>query len=105
MYQVTIKFARPTLAVEFFSQLGDDAESVIFRNHWTTTYKETGKLLYLSQELSVDNLEQTTTFLWESEDIYNAAMADPIVSSRWDTRAAYNEANGITMVDKTFTTV
>lgn len=105
MYQYTVKLSRPSIDVEFFSVMGEDQDSVTFRQHWVSTYKETGKLLLLDQQLSPDRLSRTTTFFWDSEESYTQAMADPIVQGNWARKAAYNAANGITVVEESGTTI
>jgi hypothetical protein len=105
MYQITVKHTRPSVDVEFYSVMGEDTESVAFRNHWNTTYKQTSKLLVLDSQLSSDNLTLITMMLWESERVYDEAMTDPIVSNKWNLRRAHNTANGIVLTDRTTETI
>jgi hypothetical protein len=103
MYQIISKHTRPSVDVEFYSVMGEDADSVSFRSHWDTTYKQTSKLVFLDNQLSSDSLTLVTTMLWESERAYNEAIADPIVSNIWNLRREYNNANGIVLADRTTT--
>ena len=105
MYQITAKHTRPSVDVEFYSVLGRDSDSVAFRSHWDATYKQTSKLLFLDSQLSSDRLTLTTMMLWESEEAYNEAIADPIVSNKWNLRREYNTANGIVLTDRTTETI
>lgn len=100
MYMLTVKIVRPSTDVDFHSVTGDDAESVNFRKHWAATYKSTGKLLYVNHEMSEDQLTQTTTFLWDSEESCNEAWADPVFVAMRESRKAYHDANGITISEK-----
>jgi len=95
MYQITAKHVRPSTDVPFFSPLGTDDEAVQFRAHWEQAYKSTGKLLLLDQQLSIDQLTQTTVFFWDCEESYTNAMLDPIVAAHWAVREAHNDTNGI----------
>lgn len=105
MYQITAKHTRPSVDVEFYSVLGEDSDNITFRRHWNTAYKQTSKLLVLDSQLSSDGLTLTTTMLWESEAAYNEALADPIVSNKWNLRREYNTANGIVLTDRTTETI
>ncbi len=103
MYQITAKHTRPSLDVEFYSVMGEDSDA--FRSHWDATYKQTSKLLFLDRQQSSDGLTLITTMLWESEEVYNEALADPIVSNEWNLRREYNTANGIVLTDRTTETI
>ena len=103
MYQITAKHTRPSVDVEFYSVMGEDSDA--FRNHWAATYKQTSKLLFLDSQLSSDRLTLTTMMLWESEAAYNEAIADPIVSRKWNLRREHNTANGIVLTDRTTETI
>lgn len=103
MYQITSKHTRPSVDVEFYSVMGED--SAAFRSHWDATYKQTSKLLFLDRQQSSDGLTLITTMLWESEEVYNEALADPIVSNKWNLRREYNTANGIVLTDRTTETI
>jgi len=105
MYQITVKHTRPSVDVEFYSVMGDDDDSVAFRIHWDTTYKQTSKLIFLDSQISSDQLTQTTTMIWESESAYNEAMADPIVINKWNIRKQYNITNGIVRTEMTAETI
>jgi hypothetical protein len=105
MYQITAKHTRPSVDVEFYSVMGEDSDNVTFRSHWDATYKQTSKLLFLDNQLSSDRLTLITMMLWESEEAYNEAIADPIVSSKWNLRREYNRVNGIVLVERTTETI
>jgi hypothetical protein len=105
MYQITAKHTRPSVDVEFYSVMGVDYDNVTFRSHWDATYKQTGKLIFLDSQLSLDRLTLTTMMLWDSEAAYNEAMADPIVSRKWNLRREYNTTNGIVLTDRTTETI
>lgn len=105
MYQIIVKHTRPSVDVEFYSVKTEDPDNVAFRSHWDVTYKQTGKLLLLDSQLSSDRLTLTTMMLWESENAYYEAIADPIVSNTWALRKLYNMANGIVLSDRTIETI
>ena len=101
MYQITVKHTRPSVDVEFYSVLGENSDNVAFRSHRDATYKQTSKLLLLDSQLSSDRLTLTTMMLWDSEAAYNEAIADPVVSRKWNLRKEHNTANGIVLTDRT----
>ena len=105
MYKITVKHTRPSVDVEFYSVMGEDDDSVAFRSHWDTTYKQTSKLIFLDNQISGDQLTLITTMLWESETAYNEAIADTIVSNKWALRKQYNITNGIVLAERTVTTI
>lgn len=96
MYTVTVKYTKPSADVEFYNMGPEAAE---FKKYWQETYKDTGLLIFLSQQLEPDGLTQTTIFLWESESAYLQAKADPIVRSQWGAKAQYDKDNGITRTE------
>ena len=105
MYQITIKLTRPSTDVEFYSVMGEDDDSVAFRNHWNISYKQTSKLIFLDNLISEDQLTMTTIMLWDSQTTYDEAMADPIVSNKWALRKQHNNANGIILLDRKTETI
>jgi hypothetical protein len=105
MYKITVKHTRPSVNVEFYSVMGDDTDSVAFRRHWDTTYKQTSKLIFLDSQISDDGLTLITTMMWESEIAYNEAIADPIVSNKWALRKQYNIDNGIVLSERYVETI
>lgn len=103
MYQVTRTATRPSTDIEFYSILGDDEFKKNIRWHWSTVYQDTGLSILTHQELSDDQLTLITIFVWESEDAYNAATADPVVINFWTARDEYNDTHGITYSEVTST--
>ena len=93
MYKIIITAIRPSTDVEFFSVFTDSLAD--FRSHWNETYFLTNKVTRAETSLSIDKLSQTTTQIWNSEESYNEAMADPIVMEFYKTRKDYNDSHGI----------
>jgi hypothetical protein len=97
MYQVTKTYTRPSIDVDFYSIHGDDIDSITFRSHWTKTYKETGKLVILTEELSNDELSKTIMAIWASKEDCYEAYNDTTIINMINIINTHNNLHGISV--------
>lgn len=96
MYIVTKKQVRPNQTVDFFN-ISSPLISLEAKEYYKNNYKLTGKLVYVDVGLSDDGLTQTASMMWESKQVYDEFMADPIIGAQIrDISDEYRIANGIT---------
>lgn len=94
MYLVTNKQKRPNTGIEFFSMHIDSYPRNLI-TYFHETYKKPGKLVFVEKSVSEDGLEQTTTTMWESKEVYNQFIKDPNLSDHWALQDSYMNSNAI----------
>lgn len=94
MYLVTNKQKRPNTSVEFFS-MHIDSYPTNLKSYFHETYKKPGKLVFVEKTVSEDGLEQTTTTMWESKQVYQDFIKDANLADHWALQSNYMSANAI----------
>jgi hypothetical protein len=98
MITIVANFARPSLNVEFFSMPTE------FKDEFMTKYRYTGKSTSTTASIAEDGLTATATTVWRTRTDFTDFLQDPLSDTMRTARAAYCEANGITLeVVPTFT--
>lgn len=90
MFLVQRVFTRPSADIAFY-QLTTE-----FRDHFKTTYKDSGKILSNTVTLSEDRLKQVISTMWTDEATWNAYREDAICMEHFAARNAYNDQFSIT---------
>jgi hypothetical protein len=96
MIRITNVFQRPTANVPFHNV---NMTPELFE-HIKTTYKDTGKLVTIEVTKSEDLLTQTAVWGWNTEEDYDAYLADPILQEWFEIVRDHNASNNITNVSK-----
>jgi len=94
MYLVTNKQTRPNTDVEFFS-MHIDSYPTNLKSYFHETYKKPGKLVFVEKTVSDNGLEQTTTTMWESKQVYDEFISDTNLSEHWVLQSQYMRDNSI----------
>lgn len=94
MFKVIKKQVRPSTSVDFYTPTDAELGAYLSAN-----YFQTGKMLPPEITLSEDGLEQSTTVLFQSEDVAREWKYDPVVVEKLQTPLqAYCDANGIQLL-------
>ncbi len=96
MIRITNVFQRPTADVPFHNV---NMTPELFE-HIKTTYKDTGKLVTIEVTKSEDLLTQTAVWGWNTQEDYDAYLADPRIQQWLTTIAEHNEQHGIIRISK-----
>lgn len=96
MYIITRKVTRPNLSLEFRNMLHESISPEI-KKHWVDNYKTTNKCLIVNAEISDNQLEMTTTMVWDNKASWDEYQADPVfVAGLFGPIHAYQDENGFT---------
>jgi len=96
MYIITRKVTRPNISLEFRNMLHESIPPEI-KTHWVNFYKNTNKCLNVATELSENQLEMSTTMIWDTKESWDAYQADPVfVAGLFTPIHTYQDENGFT---------
>jgi len=98
MYLVTGKITKQNLEDSFYT-IADPITPPEIKTHWVTNYKETGKCILITVNVSSNQLELETVQLWQDQASYEEYKNDPVLAtSLFAPREAYWAEHGITGV-------
>lgn len=98
MITIVANFTRPSLDVAFFAMPTE------YKSEFTTKYRHTGKSTSTLSAIAVGGLTATVTTVWRTRTDFTDFLQDPLSDTMRIARAAYCEANGITLdIVTTFT--
>lgn len=94
MFKVVKKQIRPNTTVDFYTVTDEDFKAWLVEN-----YFKTGKMMPPEITMSDDGLVQSTTVLFQSEEVARAWKYDPYVIEKLHSlQEAYCNANGIQLL-------
>ena len=95
MYTIIRKVTRPNISLEFRNMLHESV-SLETRKHFSDNYKITNKCLIVNTELSSNQLEMTTTMVWDSKESWDQYQADSVlIAGLFTPIHAYQDENGL----------
>jgi len=90
--KVTNVYTRPSTAVNFHVSNVPDSHI----QHVLETYKNPGKVVDVTTDLSDDGLTLTIVWIWVDQASVNEYDADPVIVAFKESSSEYNQSNGIT---------
>lgn len=98
MYLVTGKITKQNSEDSFYT-IADPITPAEIKTHWVTNYKETGKCILITVNMSSNQLELETVQLWQDQASYEEYKNDPVFATGlFAPREAYWSDHGITGV-------
>lgn len=94
---VVVNHRLPNTETKMFSRDGNAGQIAIDFRAEKQKYKESGKLLSESIDVSEDGLNSKYSALWTSKEDYQEFLQNTILKKFWKARNEYNKANGITI--------
>jgi hypothetical protein len=95
MFRVTRTFTRPNTEVLWHFQVLDGS-------YFRTTYLESGKCIFLNNQVSADGLLFYHEAYWQNKELWEEHRQDPIMIEYFRLRDEHNQLNGI-IADETQT--
>lgn len=96
MWQIIRKQTRPNATVNFFTMANNTLVSTDFKSYWADTYALTDKIIYVGTDISEDQLELTTTMIWDSRESIDQMLTDPIcIEQLLNVKDAYLQENNM----------
>ena len=90
MFLVQKVFTRPNTDVPFYPGESE------YHAYFQSTYRDTGKCTDLSVTVSQDKSKLLLVASWESEEAFNAYLADSVVQAHLAARSAHTLEHNIT---------
>ena len=95
MYLVTGKIIKQNLEDSFYT-IADPITSPEIRTHWAINYKECGKCIAITVNLSDNQLELETVQIWQDQASYEEYKNDPVlIAGLFEPRELYWQEHGI----------
>lgn len=96
MYRVTTKITKQNLEDSFYT-IADPITPVEIKSYWVSNYKDNGKCLLVTVNLSSNQLELETIQIWADQASYEEYENDPIlITGLFAPRTTYWQEHNIT---------
>lgn len=95
MYLVTGKIIKQNLEDSFYT-IADPITTSEIRTHWAINYKESGKCMLITVNISDNQLELETVQAWQDQASYEEYKNDPVlIAGLFTPRELYWQEHGI----------